>query len=68
MSDTYNALAAARQVLIRAENDCWREDPMGPAWRLVVHAKTHIENQMMEELRGGENGNHENSSMAFCPR
>jgi hypothetical protein len=55
MSDTYESLAAARQVLIRAENECWREDAMGPAWRLVVHAKAYVEDQMMSYLRGGAN-------------
>lgn len=60
MSDIYNTLAQARALLIRAEGECWREDAMGPAWRLVCHAKAHVENQMMDELRGGtENGNQE---------
>lgn len=48
----YESLAAARQVLIRAENECWREDAMGPAWRLVCHAKAYVEDQMMNYLRG----------------
>lgn len=61
MSDVYESLAAARQVLIRAENECWREDAMGPAWRLVVHAKTHVEQEMMEELKGGTNNGSQES-------